>query len=85
MSRSNLIFLAACGAVWLLLYQMIAVQNRALVVEDHRQAGRAPLLRIRPAGRVAQISARQGTADPWAFCQQVGHEANGRRTRTMGQ
>jgi len=54
MSRSNLIFLAACGAVWLLLYQMIAVQNRALVGEDHRQAERAPLVRIRPAGRVEQ-------------------------------
>jgi dienelactone hydrolase len=54
MSRSNLIFLAACGAAWVLLYQMIAVQNQALVVEDHRQAGRAPLVRIRPAGRVEQ-------------------------------
>ena len=33
---------------------MIAVQNRALVVEDHPQAGRSPLVRIRPAGRVEQ-------------------------------
>jgi len=54
MSRGNLIFLAACGAAWLLLYQLIAVQNRALVVEDRPQFGQAPLLEIRPAGRGAQ-------------------------------
>lgn len=54
MSRANLIFLAACGAAWLLLYQLIAAQNRALVVEDRPRSGGAPLLRIRPAGRVAQ-------------------------------
>ena len=54
MSRSNLIFLGACGAVWVLLYQIIALQNRALVIEDHPQAGRAPLVRIRPAGRGEQ-------------------------------
>jgi len=54
MSRSNLIFLAACGAAWALLYQMIAVQNRALAVEEHRQVGKALLIRIRPAGQVEQ-------------------------------
>ena len=51
MSRSNLIFLVACGAVWAFLHQIIAVQNRAVVVEDHRQTWRAPLVRIRPAGQ----------------------------------
>jgi len=54
MSRSNLIFLAACGVLWALLYLMIAAQNRALVVEDRRQTGRAPLVRIRPAGQLEQ-------------------------------
>ena len=54
MSRANLIFLATCGAAWLLFYQLIAAQNRAFVVEDRPQSGRSPLLRIRPAGRVAQ-------------------------------
>src|SRR5438552_14194926 len=54
MSRANLTFLATCGATWLLLYQLIAMQNRALVVEDRPQSGGAPLLRIRAAGRGAQ-------------------------------
>ena len=55
MSRSNLIFLAACGAVWVLLYQVIAVQNRDLVVEDHSQGERAVLVRIRSVGRVEHL------------------------------
>lgn len=54
MSRANLIFLAASGAAWLLLYQLIVAQNRALVVEDRSRSGGTPLLRIRPAGRAAQ-------------------------------
>jgi pimeloyl-ACP methyl ester carboxylesterase len=54
MSRANLIFLVICGAAWLLLHQLIAVQNRALVVEDRSQYGGASLINIRPAGRVAQ-------------------------------
>src|SRR5262245_790417 len=54
MSRSNLIFLAACVAVWVCLYQMIAAQNRDLVVEDDPQAERARLVRIRPASRVEE-------------------------------
>jgi pimeloyl-ACP methyl ester carboxylesterase len=54
MSRSNLIFLAACGAVWVLLHQMIALQNRDLLVEDYPQTERPALVRIRSAGRAQQ-------------------------------
>ena len=43
MSRSNLIFLAACrSAMGASVSPMIAVQGRASVVEDRRQTGRAP-------------------------------------------
>jgi pimeloyl-ACP methyl ester carboxylesterase len=54
MSRLNLIFLAACGAVWALLYQTIALQNGDLLVEDYSRAEKATFVRIRSAGRAEQ-------------------------------
>src|SRR5262245_29602458 len=54
MSRANLIFLLGCGGVWLLLYQLIADQNRALITAPYQLAGRTPILRIRPASRPAE-------------------------------
>src|SRR5690349_13308301 len=54
MSRANFIFLLGCGGAWLLLYQLIAEQNRALISEPYQLAGRTPILRIRPASRLAE-------------------------------
>ncbi|MCI0625198.1 MAG: alpha/beta hydrolase [Acidobacteria bacterium] len=56
MSRANLIFLAACGLVLLLLHQVIAWQNRDLAVEVRAEPGNGEvaLLNIRPAGRSPQ-------------------------------
>src|SRR5262245_18814391 len=54
MSRSSLIFLSACGAAWLLLYQLIALQDQTLVVKKRQRFEGPPLLEIRPSGRDAQ-------------------------------
>ena len=53
MSRSNLIFLAVCTSVWLILHQWISLQNQDLIFEDLQSEG-ATVSKIRPAGRSVQ-------------------------------
>ena len=76
MSRVNLIFLAVCTAVWLILHQWISLQNQDLIFEDLQSEG-ATVSEIRPAGRSAQ-TLPESTPHPWALRQQIRHDANGR-------